>query len=129
MTDRTATVYSEALDGAGRFRCQLVVIDGADRGRACRLGDRDVTVGTDAGVDLRLSDDRVSGQHVAVRADRGRFAVRDLASTNGTWYEGSRVSEVQVGPGATVRVGRTTLRIEPEAEPARAPAVGAVDHD
>ena len=121
MTDRTATVYSEALDGAGRFRCQLVVIDGADRGRACRLGDRDVTVGTDAGVDLRLSDDRVSGQHVAVRADRGRFAVRDLASTNGTWYEGSRVSEVQVGPGATVRVGRTTLRIEPEAEPLDVP--------
>ncbi|HUQ05284.1 MAG TPA: sigma 54-interacting transcriptional regulator [Kofleriaceae bacterium] len=115
--DRAATVYSEALDGAGRFRCQLVVIDGADRGRACRLGDREVTVGTEAGVELRVSDDRVSGRHATVRADGGRFVVRDLESTNGTWYEGSRVAEVQVGPGATVRVGRTTLRIEPEAEP------------
>ena len=114
---RAATVYSEALDGGGRFRCQLVVIDGADRGRACRLGEREVTVGTDAGVALRLSDDRVSAQHVVVRAAGGRFVVRDLASTNGTWFEGSRVSEVEVGPGATVRVGRTTLRIEPEAEP------------
>jgi DNA-binding NtrC family response regulator len=110
-------VYSEALDGAGRFRCQLVVIDGADRGRACRLGERDVTIGTETGVELRVSDDRVSARHATVRADGGRFVVRDLASTNGTWYEGSRVSEVQVGPGATVRVGRTTLRIEPEAEP------------
>ena len=78
MSDPTATVYSEALDGRGRFRCQLVVVDGPDRGRACRLTDREVTVGTDAGVDLRLSDDRVSGRHLAVRIDDGRFALRDL---------------------------------------------------
>jgi DNA-binding NtrC family response regulator len=110
-------VYSEALDGSGRIRCQLVVIDGADRGRASRLGEREIVVGTDAGVELRLSDDRVSGRHLAVRAAGGRFAVRDLESTNGTWYEGSRVTEVAVAPGATLKVGRSALRIEPEAEP------------
>ncbi|HVK78134.1 MAG TPA: sigma 54-interacting transcriptional regulator [Kofleriaceae bacterium] len=117
--DRTATVYSEALDGvAGRFRCQLVVIDGPDRGRACRLGERAIVVGTDRGVDLALSDDRVSGRHARVGpADDGRFTVEDLDSTNGTWYEGSRVAEVRLAPGATVRVGRTALRIEPEAQP------------
>ena len=122
MSERTAaTVYSEALDGTGRFRCQLVVVDGADRGRACRLGERVATVGTEAGVELRLSDDRVSARHLAIRVDGGRFAIRDLDSTNGTWFEGSRVSEVRVGPGATMRVGRTALRIEPEAEPLDVP--------
>ncbi|MCE9573895.1 MAG: FHA domain-containing protein [Deltaproteobacteria bacterium] len=100
-----ATVYSEALDGAGRFRCQLVVIDGADRGRACRLGEREAIVGTDAGVALRLSDDRVSGRHLAIHADAGRYVIRDLDSTNGTWFEGSRVSEVRLGPGATLKAG------------------------
>jgi DNA-binding NtrC family response regulator len=115
---RNATVYSDVLDGgSGRLRCQLVVVDGADRGRACRLGEREVEVGTAAGAALVLSDDRVSARHLAVRADGARFVVRDLGSTNGTWYEGSRVSEVTVPAGTTLLVGRTALRIEAEAQP------------
>jgi len=115
--ERAATVYSEALDGTGHFRCQLVVVDGVDRGRACPLGEREVVVGTGAGAALRLSDERVSAEHVSVRADQGRFLVRDLGSTNGSFYEGSRIGELHVGPGATLRIGRSALRIEPEAQP------------
>jgi two-component system, NtrC family, response regulator HydG len=115
---RAATVYSDILDGgSGRLHCQVVVVDGPDRGRACRLADGEVTIGTDAACDLALSDDRVSGRHVAVRAVESRFAVRDLGSTNGTWYEGSRVAELTVPAGSTLLVGRTALRIEPEAQP------------
>ncbi|MBP6630643.1 MAG: sigma 54-dependent Fis family transcriptional regulator [Kofleriaceae bacterium] len=114
---RAATVYSDVLDGhAGRVRCQLVVVDGPDRGRACRLGVDEVVIGTDAGVDLELSDDRVSARHLALRVDGARFAVRDLGSTNGTWFEGSRVSELVVPAGTTLRVGRSALRIELEAQ-------------
>jgi DNA-binding NtrC family response regulator len=115
---RTATVYSDILDGGtGRLHCQLVVVDGPDRGRACRLGAAEVTVGTAAGCDLVLSDDRVSARHVAVRAVESRFAVRDLGSTNGTWYEGSRLTEVTLPAGSTLLAGKTALRVEPEAMP------------
>jgi DNA-binding NtrC family response regulator len=116
--DRAATVYSEALEpGAARFRCQVVVVDGPDRGRACRLGDAPVVIGTAPEADLVLSDDRVSGRHVSVAADGGGFVARDLGSTNGTWYEGSRLGEARLAPGATLLVGRSALRIEPEAQP------------
>ncbi len=119
---RAATVYSDILDGgSGRLRCQLVVVDGADRGRACRLTDVEVIVGTDPAVDLVLSDDRVSGRHVGVRAVESRFVVRDLDSTNGTWYEGSQIAEVTIAAGSTLLVGRTALRIEPEAQPLDVP--------
>jgi DNA-binding NtrC family response regulator len=119
---RSATVYSDILDGGtGRLRCQLVVVDGPDRGRACRLGEADVTVGVDRDVDLVLSDDRVSARHVAVRADGARFVVRDLGSTNGTWYEGSRVTELAITAGSTLLVGRSAVRIEPEAQPLDVP--------
>jgi DNA-binding NtrC family response regulator len=115
---RAATVYSDILDGGtGRLHCQLVVVDGPDRPRACRIGERDAAVGTDAGCDLRLSDDRVSGRHATVRAVASRFLVRDLGSKNGTWFEGSRVAEVTVPAGSTLLVGKTALRIEPEAQP------------
>ncbi|HEX5061864.1 MAG TPA: sigma 54-interacting transcriptional regulator [Kofleriaceae bacterium] len=119
---RAATVYSDILDGGtGRVRCQLIVIDGPDRGRACRLGEAEVTVGTDKGADLVLSDDRVSARHTTVRVDGSRFVVRDLGSTNGTWFEGSRVSEVTVPAGSTLLVGRSALRVEPEAQPLDVP--------
>jgi DNA-binding NtrC family response regulator len=116
--DRAATVYSDALDpGAARFRCQVVVIDGPDRGRACRLGATPVVIGTAADADLVLSDDRVSGRHVSIAVDGGGFVARDLGSTNGTWYEGSRLGEARLAPGATVLIGRSAVRIEPEAQP------------
>jgi DNA-binding NtrC family response regulator len=115
---RAATVYSDILDGGtGRVRCQLVVIDGPNRGRACRLADRAATIGTDAACDLVLSDDRVSARHLSVENVESRFVVRDLGSTNGTWYEGSRITEVTVPAGSTLLAGRTALRIEPEAQP------------
>jgi two-component system, NtrC family, response regulator HydG len=111
-------VYSDILDGGtGRLRCQVVVVDGPDRGRACRLGEAEVEIGTGTACALVLSDDRVSARHLAVRSDASRFAVRDLGSTNGTWYEGSRIAEVTVPAGTTLLVGRTALRIEPEAQP------------
>jgi DNA-binding NtrC family response regulator len=116
--DRAATVYTDALEpGAARFRCQVVVIDGPDRGRACRLGGDPVVVGTEAGADLVLSDDRVSGRHVSIAAESGGFVARDLGSTNGTWFEGSRLGEARLAPGSTLLVGRSALRIEPEAQP------------
>jgi hypothetical protein len=78
-------------------------------------------VGTAAGAALALSDDRVSARHAAVRADGARFVVRDLGSTNGTWFEGSRITEVTVPAGSTLLVGRSALRVEPEAQPLDVP--------
>jgi len=115
---RAATVYSDILDGGvGRLHCQVVVVDGPDRGRACRIAAAEIVIGTAAGCDLVLSDDRVSGRHLALRAVESRFAVRDLESTNGSWFEGSRITEVTVPAGSTLLAGKTALRIEPEAQP------------
>jgi DNA-binding NtrC family response regulator len=115
---RRATVYGDALDGgSGRLRCQLVVLEGPDRGRTHALTEAELRIGTDLGCDLVLTDERVSALHLSVRVDDARFVVRDLSSTNGTWYEGSRVTMVAVAAGSTLRVGRTALRIEPEAQP------------
>ena len=115
---RATTVYSDILDGGtGRLRCQAIVVDGPDRGRACSLAEGEMIIGSHIDCDLTLTDERVSGRHVGIRAVEGRFVVRDLGSRNGTWYEGSRVSEVTVSAGSTLMVAKTPLRIEPEAQP------------
>src|SRR5258706_16183898 len=85
VTSTVATVHSEALPHARPARCQLVVVEGPDMGRACAIGDG-ATVGTGE-AELVLTDERVSSRHLEVRPDGARFVVRDLGSTNGTFYE------------------------------------------
>ncbi len=116
----TATVHTASLPGiVGAPRCQLVVVEGPDQGRAAplRLPDGVVTVGTDPASDLCLTDDRVSRRHLTVRAEAGRFVVTDHQSTNGTLFEGALVTESRVPLGATLKLGRTFLRVQPVARP------------
>jgi DNA-binding NtrC family response regulator len=114
------TVLSTQQDAPGSpppRRCQLVVIDGPDAGRAVALGEKPVRVGTREGCALRLSDPRVSGEHLEVHAEGAGFVVKDLGSRNGTLYEGSRIGEARVRVGATLKLGRSFLRIQAEGQP------------
>jgi len=118
MPATIATVHSELIPGGGSAaRCELVVIDGPDRGRAVPLREEAVAAGSGPGCALLLSDERVSARHLELSpaGDSGQFIARDLGSTNGTLYEGSLVREVRVGVGATFRIGRSFLRIQPVA--------------
>jgi len=119
-----ATVHTEQLGAADAPppRCQVAVVEGPDRGAAAELaGEAELVCGSGAGCGLRLTDGRVSRRHLGVRRHGARFVVRDLGSSNGTRYEGSRIKEIEVGPGASFRLGRTVLRLEPEPRPLQLP--------
>ncbi len=108
---------TRAEEASAPVRCQLVVIDGPDMGRAIAV-DGAVTVGTDEGCTLRLRDNRVSGVHLRLVADgAGHFVVTDNESSNGTYFEGSRVQQLSVEPGATLKLGHTFLRLQPQPRP------------
>jgi transcriptional regulator with AAA-type ATPase domain len=114
----TATIHTASLPGAtGAARCQLVVVEGPDQGRAAPLGlpDGEVTVGTDPACGLCLTDARVSRRHCTVRAEGGGFVVTDHGSTNGTLFEGARLGVSRVPLGATLKVGRSFVRVVPVA--------------
>jgi adenylate cyclase len=78
-----------------------------------------------------LSGDReASKEHAAIEPDGGRWRIRDLGSTNGTFVNGRRVREPLVlGDGDEIRVGATRLRFRgavasppaPPPRPAAAP--------
>ena len=113
MAETRLSTSSEELAASGPVRCQLVVIEGPEMGRAVLL-DVPRTVGTGAKVDLRLTDDTVSELHLLVKPVDGAFLVKDPGSTNGTFFEGSRVTELLVKPGATLKVGKSFLRVQPQ---------------
>ncbi|MFN0250117.1 MAG: ATP-binding protein [Kofleriaceae bacterium] len=65
-----------------------------------------------------VADPLVSKQHAEVRrgAD-GRYYVRDLGATHGTYVNGARVTEVMLSHGDEVIMGATRLRFEDLASP------------
>ena len=78
-------------------------------------------IGREVG-DLVLPDPSCSSQHAELLFDGSSVRVRDLASTNGTWLNGQRVSEVAWVPGATLQIGQHALTL---AEVRSASAQGA----
>jgi pSer/pThr/pTyr-binding forkhead associated (FHA) protein len=104
-----------------------VVKTGPEAGRRVELGTEVVIGRQDA--DLVLEDPEVSRRHAVLRRSGESVVIEDLDSTNGTFVQGERIRKpITVGPGDQVRVGRTTLEIEPDwraAETVVSPALEA----
>ncbi|MDX2550940.1 FHA domain-containing protein [Streptomyces stelliscabiei] len=62
-------------------------------------------VGRDPLSDVVLDDDRVSWHHAVLRAEAGHWTIEDEHSTNGTYADGHRVREWDVGPGTVIHFG------------------------
>ncbi|MFF9784422.1 ABC transporter ATP-binding protein/permease [Streptomyces nigrescens] len=69
---------------------------------------RSYNVGRDPQGDMVLDDARVSWRHATVRwAGRG-WIIEDQGSTNGTYVQGQRIHQMEIGPGSTVHLGNAT---------------------
>ena len=93
---------------------RLYVHTGPDKGRVASIDNRPVLVGADPSCELVLADRSVSRKHAEVRREREFVIVRDLGSTNGTFYRDARVVEVSVPLGEEIAFGKTRVRIMPE---------------
>lgn len=63
--------------------------------------------------DIVLADDRVSRHHGQFSVRFGTFVYSDLNSTNGSFLNGARVTEIALGPGDILQLGSSTLAVEP----------------
>lgn len=88
----------------------LIVKTGPRVGQVNQLGDI-TDLGRGASGGIVIDDDRVSEQHARVRVDdEGQFVLWDLASTNGTFVNGERISAATlIVENDEVKVGNTVL--------------------
>ena len=113
-----ATAGLVALDGgldpaAGPGSC-LVMLHGPASGRSWALDRPELWIGRDESCDIVVAIDTVSRRHCLVSAGRDGIAVRDLASTNGSFVndEPLRVgTDRPLRPGDHVRVGAAIFRL------------------
>jgi DNA-binding NtrC family response regulator len=109
------------LDEAPAFTRQrggiFLVIKGPDRGESAVLEKVPVTFGSSPSCGMILTDKTISRKHMEAEwAEGGGVVLRDLDSTNGTFFQGSKFKEITIGFGAEFKLGRTVVKFLPEEE-------------
>jgi hypothetical protein len=74
-------------------------------------GARALLTSFDRDPDVGLQDDAVSSRHMMIFVDEAGVSLLDVASTNGTFVNGRRVTEAELTLGDLVRVGETRIEV------------------
>ncbi|MFI6865073.1 FHA domain-containing protein [Streptomyces sp. NPDC050421] len=69
---------------------------------------RSYTLGRDPQGDMTIDDARVSWRHATISWSGHGWSIEDHGSTNGTYVQGQRIHQMEIGPGSTVNLGNAT---------------------
>ncbi len=89
----------------------FVVMGGVDIGRSLPLSTKEpVVIGRDPECSYRIQDDGISRRHAEITYKApGKYIIRDLNSTNGTFFEGRRIRIHPLNEGDKILLGRRTV--------------------
>jgi hypothetical protein len=88
----------------------LTVISGPGKGAVYKLSKPRVIVGRE-GADIALQDPEISRHHCVLEVRGDYVNLRDLDSTNGTFYEEERARAAMLQNDAEFRIGETVIRV------------------
>ncbi|MBA4859798.1 FHA domain-containing protein [Streptomyces sp. PSKA54] len=87
---------------------------------------RSYTLGRDPQGDIVFDDARVSWRHATISWGGRSWVIEDHGSTNGTYVQGQRIHQMEIGPGSAVHLGNATdgPMLNVQGAPAMAPQQG-----
>ncbi len=92
---------------------RLAVTAGPLRGTTVPLTSSSILLGRAPSCTLVLDDDYSSSRHARIFPQDGGWFVEDLGSTNGTYVDDQRISQVTpLGPGTRVRIGQSVVELQ-----------------
>ena len=110
MGDDDVTMILSAPVGEESVVAWLVVASEPGRGRDYRLPGGMARLGIDVGCEICLDfDTYVSSRHAEISYRNGHYHLRDLNSTNGSFVNEARITEVALNDNDRVRLGQTTF--------------------
>lgn len=88
----------------------FMVISGPAVGRMFLVSGDAMTIGRSKDCDISLDDEGISRRHAQIDHDEYRnFVITDLNSTNGTYFNGVRITRHHVQDGDKIQLGSTTI--------------------
>jgi len=98
--------------------CYFTMLSGPRSGKKYLLDPaKKNTIGRDVDCQIVLSDPLSSRVHAVVSHEQDAWWLRDEESRNGTFVNGQKADEVQLGEGCTVRIGTTELAFHLSKDP------------
>ncbi|HXR34109.1 MAG TPA: FHA domain-containing protein [Verrucomicrobiae bacterium] len=88
----------------------LTISTGPSKGKSFKLRNPRTIIGR-KGTDLPLDDPEISRHHCVLEVRERSVNLKDLDSTNGTFFENERVRAAFLQDGAEFRVGSSTLHL------------------
>lgn len=90
----------------------LSALNGQDKGRVFQLtGEQPELMGRQAPT-IKLTDAQTSRRHAEIILQNNTWLIRDLGSTNGTWVNGQRITQItELEVGDRLVVGRHQFRV------------------
>ena len=112
--DSTRITSLSNLETALRARRQevhayLVVLAGSNLGEMYKIAAERTILGRGRQCNVALLDDGVSRAHAEITARGEEITLRDLGSRNGTFCNGTRVTEQRLNDGDKIHLGQTTI--------------------
>lgn len=88
----------------------LSILSGPDKGKVHKLSKPRVVVGRQ-GSDVPLKDPEISRYHCALEVRETYINLKDMDSTNGTFYDEERVRAAMLRDGSEFRIGTSLIRV------------------
>jgi hypothetical protein len=88
----------------------LAITSGPANGEVFRLNKPRVVIGR-KGADIPLNDPEISRHHCVLEVREKYLNLKDLDSTNGTFYEDERVRAAMLQDGSEFRIGESVIRV------------------
>ncbi|GAC1633379.1 MAG: hypothetical protein NVS9B14_08020 [Candidatus Acidiferrum sp.] len=88
----------------------LQVVEGPDKGLIIKFEKASIILGRQ-GADIVLKDQEVSRHHCRLEVKDSYINLKDLDSTNGTFFDEERVRAAMLQDGGEFRVGTSTIRV------------------
>ena len=106
-----------------------LIIRNEDQGTVkVSLSEKPLFIGRSSEKDICLRDLTVSNTHAKVTLEVGRYKVRDLQSTNGSFVNGEQITERALIDGDEIQIGNTVMVFfadrSPDPKRAESPTAG-----
>ena len=88
----------------------LIIVDGNNVGRMYPLDKKRITIGRSAEFDIQLVDSSSSRKQAIIEFnDNNKPVLKDLDSTNGTYVNGARITEINIKNGDNILLGYSSV--------------------
>ncbi len=88
----------------------FIVISGKLAGTMFKIEQNEMLIGRSDDAEIHIEDEGVSRKHAKIiRMADGQIMIVDLGSTNGTYFNGTRITEHVLKDGDKIQIGSTTI--------------------